>query len=76
MLLGKVTIPATSTLVIGRSGSVGDEPILLNSTGMHVAGTLVAGSTSCPINWPRIEITLHGKRGETTQINAARPMWM
>jgi hypothetical protein len=76
ILLGKVMVPATSTLVIGRSGSVGDEPILLNSTGIDVAGTLIAGSTTCPIDWPRVEITLHSKRGETTRVNAARPHWM
>jgi hypothetical protein len=74
-VLGKVTIPATSSLIIGRSGSAGAAPILFNATGIFVAGSLVAGSPECPIDWPRIEITLHGSRGATTKINADRPMW-
>jgi hypothetical protein len=120
-VLGKVTIPATSRLILGRSGSAGDPPILFNSTGIEVLGSLVAGSPDCPIVGahskalysplpptpftegvgslsaharpaatarhlsafspappfpaPPVEITLHGSRGATTQINAARPMW-
>jgi hypothetical protein len=74
-VLGKVTIPATSSLILGRSGSAGNAPILFNSTGIEVVGSLVAGSPDCPIDWPRLEITLHGSRGATTQINADRPMW-
>jgi hypothetical protein len=75
-VLGKVTIPPTSTLVLGRTGSAGDSPILFNSTGIDVRGRLVAGSPDCPIgqNTPRVEITLHGSRGGTTPINEARPM--
>jgi hypothetical protein len=76
-VLGKVSIPSTSTLVFGRTGSAGDPPILFDATGIEVAGKLVAGSPDCPIgaSTPRLEITLHGRRGSTTQINAARPMW-
>jgi hypothetical protein len=49
VVLGDVTIPATSRLILGWTGSAGDPPILFNTTGMTVAGSLVAGSPDCPI---------------------------
>lgn len=73
IVLGDVTVPASSELILGRTGSPGDPPILFNATGISVSGGLTAGSTDCPIDWPRIEITLHGSRGATPAINAARP---
>jgi len=72
IVLGDVVIPASSSLILGRSGSAGDPPLLFNASGISVAGRLVAGSTDCPIDWPRLEITLHGFRGATPAINAAR----
>jgi G8 domain len=55
--LGTVTIPPTTTLIIGEAAN----GILIDANGFDVKGSLVAGSDTCLIQTP-VAITLHGKR--------------
>lgn len=48
--------------VLGRTGQPGDTPLPLDSVGIDLAGRLVAGSPDRPIDWPQLQITLHGAR--------------
>jgi hypothetical protein len=56
-LLGVITIPTTSSLVFGEITA----GIELNTRGMDVMGSLIAGSNTCRIETP-ITITLSGAR--------------
>ena len=56
--LGLVTIPETSSLVIGEAA---EETIEIDAMGFDVKGSLIAGSESCRIERP-VVITLHGDR--------------
>jgi Carbohydrate binding domain/G8 domain len=60
--LGLVTIPPTSTLILGEN----EEGVELNVHGMVVDGSLVAGSESCRLQTP-VTITLHGDRPSSAQ---------
>jgi G8 domain len=55
--LGTVTIPSTTTLIIGEAAN----GIQIDANGFDVKGSLVAGSDTCLIQTP-VTITLHGKR--------------
>lgn len=55
--LGVVTIPASSTLIVGENPN----GIEIDVNGMDVRGDLVIGSESCRIETP-VTITLHGAR--------------
>jgi len=56
---GYITIPSTSSLVIGESD---DDEIALRAAGINVLGKLIAGSESCRIQNTQIRITLYGSR--------------
>ena len=56
-LLGVITIPSTSSLIIGENVS----GIEVKVRGINVRGSLVAGSSTCRIQTP-ITITLRGRR--------------
>jgi G8 domain len=56
-VLGVVTIPATSSLIIGEDAA----GLEINVAGMNVLGRLVIGSETCRIETP-VTITLHGAR--------------
>jgi G8 domain len=66
-LLGIVTVPAGSELIIGSNVA----GINITATGFDIGGSLIAGSTTCRISTP-ITITLTGNRppNASTQIPA------
>lgn len=59
--LGVITIPKSSTLILADAISNNNQPLELHATGIHVQGTLTAGSPTCPI-LHGVGITLHGAR--------------
>ena len=58
LTFGLITVPASSSLIIGENATHGIE---LDATGIHVLGSLRAGSASCRLN-AAVTITLHGGR--------------
>jgi len=54
-VFGIITIPATSSLIIG------DASIVINAVGFNVMGSLLAGSATCRLR-NRVNITLYGSR--------------
>lgn len=61
--LGYITIPPSSTLIIGEDPSSG---LSLDAEGIDVQGSLVAGSDTCRLQSP-VTITLHGNRPSSAQ---------
>jgi len=61
--LGYITIPDSSSLVIGEDPVNG---ISIDANGIDVQGSLIAGSETCRIQ-SQITITLHGSRPDTSQ---------
>jgi hypothetical protein len=62
--LGYITIPPTSTLIIGEDVVSG--LITLDVDGIDVQGALIAGSESCRLQ-TEVVITLHGSRPSSSQ---------
>eukprot|EP00591_Stephanopyxis_turris_P000730 CAMPEP_0195512014 /NCGR_PEP_ID=MMETSP0794_2-20130614/4132_1 /TAXON_ID=515487 /ORGANISM="Stephanopyxis turris, Strain CCMP 815" /LENGTH=1294 /DNA_ID=CAMNT_0040639729 /DNA_START=53 /DNA_END=3934 /DNA_ORIENTATION=+ len=58
-ILGLVTIPTSSELILGED--INNQQIEINTTGMDVRGVLRAGSETCRLQSP-LSITLHGMR--------------
>jgi hypothetical protein len=64
-VLGLVTIPASSSLIVGENAA----GIEIAVTGMNVLGNLIIGSVTCRIETP-VTITLHGSRPSSVVPNA------
>lgn len=68
-VLGLVTVPATSELILGENASSG---VFLSASGLDVLGALRAGAESCRLH-TRVQITLHGARPSTRAALDALP---
>ena len=72
-VLGKITVPSSSSLVIGENLVDG---IRLDTTGMLVEGAFLIGSAGCRLS-SYITITLHGARpGVTKNTEIDQSAWV
>ena len=71
VLLGRLTIPSTSELIVGENATHG---VAIDASGIDVQGALRAGSESCRL-LTRVTFTLHGTRPATRAALDALPPW-